>query len=148
MDWDEYIEDGGELTELHLIVNGIRNRDLETYIGAHPEELFKYDTVGRSPFWHACSLEKSADIRTLLDYGASFTEYNCNFRYFFSILGTKAFDFMDEHLSSRALESLFKEGGAFEWFAEDLIVQLDVEEILAVDKLCLEHGFDVNHRDH
>ena len=144
VDWDGYIEDGG-LTELHLIVIGLRNRHLETYIRGHPEELEKEDEAGYGPLWYASMFGKLADIRTLLKYGAILDEYTFNFGEFFSIFGSKAFDIVQEHLSSSALESLFKKGCASHWFRCLNTGHLDDDEILAVDKLCLEYGFDVNY---
>ena len=143
VDWDEYVEDGG-LTELHLIVIGLKNRDLETYIRAHPEELEKKDAVCHGPLWYASIFGELANIRTLLKYGAILDEDTFNFGVFFSILGSKAFAVMEEHLSSGALESLFKKGCASKWFWFLDSGQLDDDEILAVDKLCLDYGFDVN----
>ena len=144
VDWDEYIEDG-DLTELHVIASGLRNRDLETYIRAHPEELEKGDDLGHGPLWYASMFGELTDIRTLLKYGAILDEKSFNFWGFFSNFGSKAFDVMEEHLSSGALKSLFKKGCASDWFRLFNIGQLDDDEILAVDKLCLEYGFDVNY---
>ena len=143
MDWDEYIEDGG-LTELHLIVIGFRNRGLETYIRAHPEELEKEDALGHVPLWYASIFGELANIRTLLNYGAILNENTFNFREFFSISGSKAFDVMEEHLSSGALKSLFRKGCASDWFRCPNTGRL-LDEVLAIDKLCLEYDFDVNY---
>ena len=147
VDWDGYIEDGA-LTELHLIVSGLRNRDLETYIRAHPDELEKNDVVGHGPLWYASIFGELADIRTLLEYGATLSKDTFNFARFFSKFGSKAFDFMEEHLAPSALKCLLKEGCPREWFLERHAEQMGIGEILAVDKLCFEHGFDVNHQDH
>ena len=145
VDWDEYVEDGG-LTELHLIVSGIRNRDLEKYIRAHPEELEKEDALGYCPLWYASIFGGLADIRTLLKYGAILDENTFYFRVFLSHFGSKAFDVMEEHLSSGALKSLFKKGCADEWLHFPNTGRLADDEVLAVDKLCLEYGVDVNYK--
>ena len=145
VDWDDYIEDGS-LTELHLIARGLRNRDLETYIRAHTEELEKNDELGHGPLWYASLFGELADTRTLLKYGAILNEDTFDFSYFFLNFGSKAFDVMEEHLSSGALKRLFKEGCARDWFVDLPTRHLDIDEPLAVDKLCLEHGFDVNHK--
>ena len=141
------MEDGG-LTELHLIASRLRIGDLETYIRAHPEELEKKGAVGYCPLWYASTCGELANIRTLLKYGAILNGDTFDFPYFFSIFGRKAFDFLDEHVSSSALKSIFKEGCAREWFVESDAMQLDIDETLAVDRLCLEHGFDPNHKAH
>ena len=146
VDWGEYIEDGG-LTELHLIASGLKNRDLETYIRAHPEELEKNDELGHGPLWYASIFGEPADTRTLLKYGAILNVDTFDFSYFFNF-GSKAFDVMEEHLSSGALKRLFKEGCARDWFVDRPTRHLDIDETLAVDKLCLEHGFDVNHNNY
>lgn len=143
VDWDGYIEDGG-LTELHLIISGLRNLDLETYLRAHPEDLETTDGWGWCPLWCASMFGELADIPTLLKYGAILDKNTFNFTSFFSNFGTKAFDFMDEHLSPGALKCLFREGCARDWFRELHTGQLDIDEILAVDKLCLEHGFPID----
>ena len=147
MDWDEYVEDGG-LTELHLVVSGFRNRDLEKYIRAHPEELEKTDELGRSPLWYAGIHGELADIGMLLKYGAILDETTFDFQCIFSIYGSKAFDVMEEHLSSGAMKSIFKQGCARDWFKGLHTTGLGSDDILAVDKLCFKHGFDVNHKDH
>ena len=144
MDWDDYIEDGC-LTELHLIASGLWNRDLETYIRAHPEELAKNDELGHGPLWYASIFGELADICTLLKYGAILDENTFNFRFFFLKFGSEAFDVMQECLSSATLESSFKEWCALYWFRFDHTRGLDDGDILAVDKLCLEYGFDVNY---
>ena len=143
VDWDGYIEDGG-LTELHLIVIGFRNRGLEAYIRAHPEELEKKDALGHVPLWYASISGELANIRTLLNYGAILNENTFNFQEFFSISGCKAFEVMEEYLSSDTLKSLFKNGCASDWFRCPNTGRL-LDEILAVDKLCLEYDFDVNY---
>ena len=147
VDWDDYIEDGS-LTELHLIASGLKNRDLETYIRAHPEELEKNDELGHGPLWYASIFGELADTRTLLKYGAILNVDTFDFSYFFLNFGSKAFDVMEEHLSSGALKRLFKEGCARDWFVDRPTRHLDIDETLAVDKLCLEHGFDVNHNNY
>ena len=147
VDWDEYIEDGG-LTELHLTVSGLRNWNLETYIRAHPEELEKTDAFDRSPLWYASISRELADIRTLLEYGATLSQHTFDLPYFLSRFGSKAFDFMCEHLAPNTLECLFKGGWPREWFKDLHVTQMNIGEILAIDKLCLEHGFDVNHKDY
>lgn len=147
VDWDEYIEDGG-LTELHLIVSGLRYQDLETYIRAHPEELEKSDALGHGPLWYASIFGELADIRTLLKYGVILNEDTFQFSNFISKFGVKAFDFMNEHLSPSVLKSLFKHGCAREWFLAVSSKRPDVDEVLAIDKLCLEHGFDVNYKSY
>ncbi len=144
VDWGEYIEDG-DLTELHLIASGLSNRDLETYIRAHPEELEKGNDLGHGPLWYASMFGELTDIRTLLKYGARLDENTFNFSGFFASFGSKAFDIMEEHLSSGALKSLVKKVCASDWFRFLNTSQLDDDEILAVDKLCLEYGFDVNY---
>ena len=141
------MEDGG-LTELHLIASGLKIGNLETYIRAHPEELEKKDAVGYGPLWYTSICGELADIRTLLKYGATLNGDTFDFSYFFSIFGSKAFDLLDEHVSSGALKSMFKEGCAREWFVHRDALQLDIDETLAVDRLCLEHGFDPNHKEY
>ena len=143
VDWDEYMEDGG-LTELHLIVIGFRNRGLEAYIRTHPEELEKKDALGHVPLWYASISGELANIRTLLNYGAILNENNFNFQEFFSISGCKAFEVMEEYLSPDTLKSLFKKGCASDWFRCPNTGRL-LDEVLAVDKLCLEYDFDVNY---
>lgn len=143
-DWDEYIEHGG-LSELHLIVSGFRDRDLEKYIRAHPEELEKTDDLGRPPLWYASIYGELADIGMLLKYGAILDETTFDFPCIFSIYGSKAFNVMEEHLSPGALKSLFKDGCASDWFRFSDVGKLDHDEILAVDKLCLEYGFDIDY---
>ena len=147
VDWDEYIEDGG-LPELHLIVCGIRDRDLETYIRAHPEELEKTDVMGYSPLWYASIFRDFADIRTLLKCGAILNGNTFNLSCFLGRFGSKAFDFMNEHLSPAVWKSLFKHGCAHHWFLDVPPQRLDVDEILAVDKLCFDHGFDINDKNY
>ena len=144
VDWDEFKEDGA-LTELHLIVSGLRYQDLETYIRAHPEELEQNDNMARCPLWYASVFGELAEIRTLLKYGAILNEDTFHFSYFLSKFGSKAFNFLDEHLSSDTLRSLFEDGCARYWFLDIYERQLDLDEVLAVDKLCFEHGFDVDY---
>ena len=144
MDWDEYIEDGG-LAGLHLIACGLRNRDLEMYIQAHPEELEKNDAMGFSPLWYASIFGDFADIHTFLKCGAILDDDTFNFSKFIARFGSKAFKFLDEHLSSDTLRSLFEDGCARYWFLDIYELQLDLDEVLAVDKLCFEYGFDVDY---
>ena len=146
-DWDEYIEDGG-LTELHLIVSGLRDWNLETYIRAHPEELEKTDALNHSPLWYASRGGELADIRTLLEYGATLSKNNFDLPSFFSRFGSKAPDIMDERLPPGTLKSLCKGRLPRGWFFDLHHDQMDIDELLAVDKLCLEHGFDANHKDY
>ena len=147
VDWDEYIEDG-RLTELHLIVSGLRNRDLEKYIRAHPEELERTDYMGFSPLRYAGINGELADFDMLLKYGATINEKNFHLSTILSIAGSKAFDVMEKHLSSAALRSIIREGYARSWFVDSHSGYLDCDETLAVDKLCLQHGLDVNDEDY
>ena len=146
-DWDDYVEDGG-LTELHLTAGGLRHWNLETYIRAHPEELEMTDPFHISPLWYASCGGELADIRTLLGYGATLNEDTFNLAVSFLRFGSKTFDLLDEHLAPGTLNCLFKGGWPRKWFVHIRDNQIDIDEILAVDKLCLEHGFDVNHRHH
>ncbi len=143
VDWDEYIEDG-VLSELHLIASGLRNRDLETYVRAHPEELEKNDEFGRSPLWYASIVGELADIRTLLKYGAILT--NKTFSSLQFLLRNEAVDLVEELLSSGALKSPFKEELARTWFLNFYPPRV-INEVLTIDRLFLGHGFDVNHRN-
>ena len=147
VDWDNYIEDGG-LAEIHLIVSGLRNRDLETHIRAHPEELEEEDALGYGPLWYASIFGKLADIRTLLKYGAIFNEDTFQFSEFVSRFGSKAIDLMNEHLTPGVLKSLLRNGCGRDWFLDVHTPQFDVNELLAVDEFLLEHGFDINHEDY
>ena len=142
VDWDEYIENAG-LTELHLIVGGLSDRDLETSLQAHPEELEKKDEIGFSPLWYASMLGELADIRTLLKYGAIISDYTFHSEHFFRNLGSKAFELVEELLFSGALKSPVKELWACDWFL--LYPQQLDDEVLALDQLFLEHGFDINY---
>ena len=145
VDWDEYVEDG-PLTELHLIAIGLRNQDLEKHIQAHPEELEKCDVMGESPLWYASILGNLAGIRTLLKYGAILNEDTFQFSKFISRFGSKGFDFMDEHLTPSVLKSLLRNGWGHDWFLDAHTSPFDVNELLAVDELILERGFDVNNK--
>ena len=147
VDWDEYIEDGG-LTELHLIVSGLRNRDLEKYIRAHPEELERTDDMGFSPLRYAGINGELADFDMLLKYGATINEKNFRLSKILPIAGSKAFDVMEKHLSSAALRNIIREGYVRFWFVDIHSGYLDCDETLAVDKLCLQHGLDVNDKDY
>ena len=146
VDWDEYIE-ARALTELHLIVVGLRYQDLETYIQVHPKELEKDDAMGYAPLWYASIFGELGDVRTLLRYGAILNEHTFQFSDFILRFGSKAFDFLDEHISSGPLRSLFENGCARNWFLTFPNSPLDHDEFLALDEKCFEHGFDVNHKD-
>ena len=89
-----------------------------------------------------------ADIRTLLEHGATLNKDTFDLPCFFSRFGSKAFDFMYEHVAPGTWECLPKEGWLREWFLDIHDNQSDIDEIFAVDKLCLKHSFNVNHKDY
>ena len=142
--WDDYGEDRG-LSDLHLIVYDISTQDLDAHIRAHPEDIEKLDLNVRSPLWYASTRGIVEHVRTLVKHGADLKDFSFSSSICCAIQPGYS-DMLQELLTSglldrspamENLESAWPTAN-FEYFPGT------IEEYLAIDRLLIEHGFDVN----
>ena len=70
VDWNEYCEERG-FSELHKIVCGISDQDLDAEAHSHPGNINKLDEEGgKTPVWYASHLGNANMVRILLDHAA------------------------------------------------------------------------------
>ena len=141
IEWGGYIENQG-FTELHRIVCGISARDLSAHAGSHPEDISSLDVDGRSPLWYASRIARFEHICALLRFGADQDQLHSKVFRFIMVNGRA--DWFQGLLGSgltltgptvRKLMCQWRRSLWWEYAAG----------CLAIDKLLLEQGIDVNY---
>ena len=139
--FDDYSESTG-LTLLHEIVCHFNGRDLDSALQSHSADVNKLSNEGQSPLEMAVELENIAAIRTLLKRGA---DPNINNGAPLSIaLKKPRLGIVDLLLRSDAtVHGPTGDQAAQTWIDCEGYILNDAE-ILAIDRLLIEHGIDVN----
>lgn len=153
--WDDHFEQA-DLTELHKIVCNISGCDLETEVAARPEEINKLDIDSKTPLHYASNAGNIAHIRILLSHGA---DPNASNR---PILATPI-----KFIDVEAIKCLLEAGAwilgspndslkdyAYISYFDSLAISwwygyFDAERVnktLAIDRLLIAHGFDLNYQ--
>lgn len=140
IDWDFYMESQG-FTALHQIVCGLSGVDLEFEL-QNSTVIDELDRSGRSALWYAVKHNRVNYVRKLLEQGA-----NPNIGdppIWEAVQGPPIYAIMEALLDRGAILNPFTRYGRLLWpksFFED-------KEILALDKLLIKHGIDINHGDY
>jgi hypothetical protein len=143
LDWGDYAEDQG-FNELHRIVCGMSARDLSVHAGSHPEDVDGMDVHGRSPLWYASCIARFEHTCALLRFGADQDQLHSNL-FNFIMLNGRADWFQGLLGSGLTLTGPMVEGSMHLW-RQSLRLNRKAD-CLAVDKLLLEQGIDVNYVD-
>ena len=145
--WDEYKEGKG-FTLLHEIVCSISGRDLDNAIQGHPADVNRLDHEGRSPLEMAIRHENMAAIGTLLRRGAD--PNICDGKIISAAMSTS--------LTNRLMitELLLRSGATiYDYVMEEFLIEwcyfrtLSISpnpESLAMDRLLIEHGMNINYQ--
>lgn len=146
--WDEYKEEE-EFTLLHEIVCHISGRDLDNAVQTHPADINRLDLRGRSPLMIAIHHQDIVAIRTLLRRGAD--PNTCNGKALCATLSTysnKVLVIVELLLGSGAtIYGSARDDVAAEWIQYSPL-RTYYPDFLAIDKILIEHGIDVNHQCH
>ena len=147
--WDEYKERQG-FTLLHEIVCRISGRDLDSALQSHSADINKLDHNGQSPLQMAIRHGDTAAVRTLLRQGAD--PNICNGKPLYEALN---FVKLDNSVGKVITKLLLGAGATVNGSAGDKIMAQWIEcgscsfnpDTLAIDKLLIEYGIDINHQD-
>ena len=141
--WHEYKEDKS-FTLLHEIICGFSGLDMDSAIQTHFADINSLDSQGRSPLEYAAHFQNFSAVQTLLRLGAD--PNICNggpVREFLFSQDVKHVEILELLLQSGATINNSAEYGIAEAWTIDALYSSSPWN-LAVDKLLMEHGLDIN----
>lgn len=148
VDWDDVFKEL-DFSALHRVIFGLDPRSLEIVLKAYPQEIDKPDRFGYNALYYACRFGREDHTRILLSHGAYAVGGGGRFTPLIAAIETESLPCVKMLLESHGkLDRLLDTDlELVDYLLPYLGCCGDVERMIQIDQLLIEHGLDLDIQD-